>query len=140
MTPEQLSQLQQVQDEINAIPYIAQGTIAEPPDVYYDIPVAGGTWVCRMFVQAKAQKLEALGWAGNPMLLEILCMLEAPDPDAGEGHAVLQVCDPAIGSSDPDPYILDSRQQALYRRNSPPPGYAWSYIQRASGDDFVPLS
>lgn len=138
MTPDQLAQLDTVQGDGNALPYEALPGPQEPADWYTDVPVPWQSFVCRDYVQYKASRLKALGWDGA-LLRELVCELTAPDPDAGEWHAVLAVADPALGPGDPDPYILDNRQQNLYRQSVPPPGYRWRYLQVAGSAGFAPV-
>lgn len=127
MTP--FEQLQEVNSEVNAIPYVDMGA-GEPPDLYSDEPMPGHGWVCRMYVERKATLLrQRYGW--NPdELREILCYVET-----GERHAVLSAQAPSS-----EAWVLDSRQDQPYRLSSPPPGYRWEAIQIAGTTEFQVLS
>ena len=135
----QLNQLQQVNSQINAIPYDALPGPSEPFDWWTDRAVPGNSFVCRDYVLAKADRLLTLGWA-KPLLTIVLCWTEpvippAPDNHGGrEYHAVL--CINANG----DAWILDSRADGIYEPSSPAFGYLWDRQQVPGTTEFRDIS
>jgi predicted transglutaminase-like cysteine proteinase len=128
MTPEQQAQLTNINTEVNAIPFDATPGVGEPPDWWTDQPMVGNSWVCRDYVQMKADKLKIVGWAPT-FLTTILCYVET-----GEYHAVLGVL------VDDETWILDSRYDAPYLMSNPPPGYRWDRRQVAGTTEFQPVA
>lgn len=132
VTPDQQSQLQAVNTDVNAIPYIDLPGAHEPADWWTDVPVAGNSWVCRDFVLAKADRLKALGWPPADLSV-ILCWTEPVDGQR-EYHAVLGV------TVDGELWILDSRLPLPYLKSEPPLPYQWDRMQVAGTTEFEPLA
>lgn len=132
MTPDQAQQLVGVNFTVNAIPYDELPGANEPPDWWTDHPMVGNSWVCRDYVQMKADKLKALGWPASA-LTTILCWVE--DPPGGY-HAVLGV----QLDGEPDVTILDSRVDSPYPMSAPPLAYRWDRRQIAGTATFGDIS
>ena len=139
MTEDQMAQLRQVNAEQNAIPYNAIPGVGEPPDWTSDTPRAGWSWVCRMFTQAKAKELKALGWP-DESLWTAICYTELVEPrisdniySGRERHEVLEVRLPG------ETWILDSRFLEPYRWDTPPADYLWEGEQNTD-NEFVNVS
>jgi len=131
LTPEQQAQLQAINLEVNAIPYVEMPGKGEPPDWWNDQPVLGNSWVCRDYTLMKADKLKALGWPAGA-LTEMLCWSEpVGNPPARGYHAVL-----AVDTGDPSPMILDSRFDDIYRKDAPPADYLWVWQQIPGTTEF----
>ncbi len=132
MSPEQKQQMFDINSEVNKIPYNEISGSNEPPDWWTDQVMAGNSWVCRDYVQMKADKLKDLGW-GSDSLSTILCYVE--DPPGGY-HAVLglQVKD------DNDIWICDSRVDEPYLMSKPPLKYTWDRKQIAGSVDFQSIA
>jgi predicted transglutaminase-like cysteine proteinase len=128
-TPEQLAQLQSVNETINEIPFNAIPGAYEPVDWWTDTPIAGNSFVCRDYVLCKAEKLKALGWAPSALTVT-LCYVET-----GEYHAVLTVDD-----GEPQPWVLDSRFGQIYRMDQPPAAYRWDRRQVAGTTEFESIA
>lgn len=129
MTEDQLNQLQQVNTQVNEIPYSALPGPTEGGDVWKDTP-DGGTWECRDYVLLKSEKLQALGW--DPCLMSvILCWAET-----GEYHAVLGIADETTNETT----ILDSRFDSIYPMIKPPALYKWDRRQIAGSSEFMPVT
>jgi predicted transglutaminase-like cysteine proteinase len=128
MTPDQIAQLSAVNTQINAIPFVLDSPM-ELPDTWKCKPDGKG-FLCRDYVQDKAETLREAGWdnAATP-LLTILCYDEL-----GDYHAVLGVAD------GPDVMILDNRAPDIYRRSEPPFPYRWDRIQIVGSDEYEPLT
>ena len=136
MTRAEQAQLAAVNAEVNAIPFNEVLGPGEPPDWWTDQPMAGNSWVCRDYVQLKADKLKALGWPASA-LTTVLCWVE--DPPGGY-HAVLAVQLPNGDGGDPETTILDSRVDAPYPMSAPPLAYRWDRRQIAGTTDFEALA
>ncbi len=113
VTPIQLALLRAVNTQINDVPYVLDSPM-ELPDTWKCEPDGKG-FLCRDYVECKAEKLKEAGWdtEANP-LLTILCYDEL-----GEYHAVLGVLDNS------DTWILDNRVPDIYLRSDPPYPYRW---------------
>jgi len=129
MIPEQMAELTGLNRSVNALPFIDHGD--EPYDYWHDTPEPGKSWVCRDYVEMKAERLRESGW--DPKLLRVvLCWTE--EPDSGY-YAVLGV---TVGS---EIWILDSRADDPYLMQTPSPnGYRWDRIQVAGTVDFEPVA
>lgn len=119
ITPEQLAQLREVNARENAIPYSAVPGVNEPPDWTSPTPRLGWSWVCRDYVQRKADALEMFGWDPN-RLWSVICWTEpvapvvAGHPYSGrERHEVLEV------RLSGETWILDSRWPEPERYGDP---------------------
>jgi predicted transglutaminase-like cysteine proteinase len=137
-TAEQLAQLRQVNTRVDLLPYEALPGKAEPPDWWTNEPVAGNSWVCRDYVEMKADQLKALGWAA-PNLTTIICWTEVVgDPSnqwgGRECHAILGV------DTGGDGWILDSRADDIYPATAPVFDYRWIEQQIPNSVDFADVS
>ena len=132
MTEDQLAELAGINEEINQIPYEALPGPDEPPDWWTDQPMAGRSFVCRDFVQLKADKLKAAGWP-EAALTTLLCWTEPLPEEGGQRgyHAVL-----AVQAGDPIAMILDSRFDEPYPMDAPPVDYQWDRRQIAGTTNF----
>lgn len=129
VTPGQLSQLRAVNTQVNDVPYTPDDP-AELPDTWKCKPDGKG-FLCRDYVECKAQDLREAGWDNQAHpLLTILCYDEL-----GEYHAVLGVLD-----DNADIWILDNRVPDIYLRSAPPLTYRWDRIQIAGSTDYEPLA
>jgi predicted transglutaminase-like cysteine proteinase len=131
VTPEQHMQLENVNSEVNALPFNDTPGVGEPPDWWSDEPAAGRSWVCRDYVLAKEDRLHALGWPTESMTI-ILCWVE--DPPGGY-HATLGVQLPGDEVT-----ILDSRADETYLMSAPPLAYKWDRRQIAGTTEFEPVA
>ncbi len=131
MTPEQHMQLENVNSEVNALPYDATLGPTEPVDWWTDTVVPGNSWYCRDYVLMKADRLKALGWPASSLTV-ILCYTEPPDSGY---HAVLGVQLPGD-----DATILDSRVDETYLMNAPPLPYKWDRRQVAGTTEFESIA
>lgn len=126
-----LKELQAINTEVNKIPYVAGLGPTEPVDYWSYIPEKGKSWVCRDYVEAKAQQIRDTGMESY-CLRTLLTWTEPllPPPNEREYHAVLAVT--MMG----EVWILDSRFDPIYRWNAPPVNYKWDRIQLASSNEF----
>jgi predicted transglutaminase-like cysteine proteinase len=122
-TPEQLSQLEAVNDQINAIAYEALG-VDVSEDQWIDTPKADEVWECRDYTIAKAKLLRQQGWPVEDLFV-VLC-----NDELGEYHAVLGA------RAGGDVYVLDNRAPAVYLWSDPPYKYEWLHQQVAGSDEF----
>lgn len=126
MTGQQLAQLAAINAAMNVQPYVLDSPL-ELPDTWKCQPDGKG-WLCRDYVECKAEKLHESGWSGPPPLT-ILCYDEL-----GEYHAVLGIVDGT------DTWILDNRAEGIYRLAAPPYAYRWDRIQVAGTDQFEAMT
>lgn len=131
MTPEQQAQLQTINTAVNAIPYDALPGKGEPSELWTNVPIPGDSFVCRDYVQAKADALKAAGWPAEA-LTTILCYTESIPPR--EYHAVLCV------EIDGETIILDSRIDQVYPMSSPAFDYLWDKRQVAGTTGFASIA
>lgn len=133
-TPEQLAELEMINDAINVVPYVADNSsFGEPPDLWKFIPDGKG-FVCRDYAVAKAAELVAEGWQPADLSV-VLCYTEpVPGFPDGEYHAVLWA--EAGGES----WVLDNRAPQIYRWDQPPYPYRWALRQVAGTDGFLDIS
>jgi predicted transglutaminase-like cysteine proteinase len=131
MTPEQRAELEAVNAQVNAIPYVDMPP-GEPPDLYIDEPAPGDGWVCRMYAQRKATLLRAAGWPALD-LTEVLCYVET-----GERHAILRVM--VDGPTGAEAWILDSRFPDITPMQPPRPGYRYEAEQVAGTTRFAAIA
>lgn len=138
----QLLQLQAVNGKWNAVPYDGLPGPSEPQDWWTDIPVAGNSFVCRDYVEAKAQDLRSEGWPATALTV-ILCWTEPLGADdTREYHAVLGV------ETGGETWVLDNRIDEPYRLDltspsmMPPPAnrYSWERRQVGGTTEFQPLA
>ena len=127
MNEGQLVQLRAVNTEINTQPFVLDSPM-ELPDTWKCVPDGKG-WLCRDYVQCKAQRLREAGWPDDAGQLLTMLVYD----ELGEYHAVLRVADGA------DEWILDNRAEDIYRRTSEPYAYRWYAMQVAGTDEFEPL-
>ena len=123
--------LQAINTSVDQIPYVAGLGPTEPIDYWEYKPEAGKSWVCRDYVEDKAEKIRQLGFdPGN--LRVILCWTEPvlPPPNSREYHSVLLVI------LDGANWILDSRFDSIYLWNDPPVDYRWDRVQISGTDQF----
>lgn len=66
--------LQQINAQVNAIPYVATGS-DDTQDNWIDNPVPGQVWQCRDYAIAKAKLMREQGWPVEQMGI-VLCMTE----------------------------------------------------------------
>lgn len=128
MTPDQLAQLQAVNDDVNDVPYVAATGADEPYDEWIDAPEAGWSWECRDYAIRKAKLLHEQGWS-TELIHNILCYDEL-----GEFHSVCGVDD---GTEE---WILDNRAQQVYRMSAPPYAYKWAWKQAAGTTQFEAIT
>lgn len=131
MTPEQQEQLQTLNNSVNLIPYVAGMGPTEPIDYWTYRPEVGKSFVCRDYVEDKAERLRQSGW--NPLdLTVVLCWTEPvlPPPNDREYHAVLAV---KVGG---ETWILDSRFDTVYQPANTPADYQWDRQQIAGTVEF----
>jgi len=113
--------LQQVNAEVNALPYIADAARYHQPDFWARVSTEGGD--CEDFALGKLHRLHALGW--SIATLRLACVYV----ETGEYHAVLFVQSGEFGE-----FVLDNRYpnvcslEELQRV-----GYRPDRIQRAGG-------
>jgi predicted transglutaminase-like cysteine proteinase len=132
-TPEQLEQLQTVNDEVNAIPYDATPRFGEDAGIWKDAP-DDGLWVCRCYVLDKAKKLQELDWPPLSMTV-VECWTEPEgDPPERTYHAVL-----AVETGDAT-MILDSRVPQVYEWDQCPYDYRWDRRQVAGTTEFESIA
>jgi predicted transglutaminase-like cysteine proteinase len=131
LTPEQHMQLENVNSEVNAIPFDATPGSSEPPDWWTNQPMVGNSFVCRDYVLMKADKLRALGWPESALTV-ILCWVEAPDSGY---HACLAVQLPGDEVT-----ILDSRVDEPYLMSAPRLPYKWDRRQVAGTTEFESIA
>lgn len=136
-TPEQLAQLQEINAKWNAVPYNAVPGPNEPPEFWGDKPVAGWSWECRCYVEAKAEELRTSGWPVAD-LLSVFCWTEVVNPPDQYGgrayHCVLRV------DAGGDIYILDSRQPDIYPPTACPADYRWDMEQESGTNGYRDIS
>lgn len=124
MTEDQRADLEEVNGEVNAIPYDAIAGASEGSNLWKDTP-DGGSWVCRDYVLRKEMLLRQRGW--SPLAMTVVeCWTETE-----EHHAVL-----AVETGDPQPWILDSRFDRIYLMNEPPAAYRWERRQIPGSVEF----
>lgn len=132
-----VNDLQQLNVEVNQIPYVAGMGPTEPVDFWTWQPTSGTSWVCRDYVQRKAELLREAGFPPTD-LMTVLCWTEPvmpatdeSDPNSGrEYHAVLRVV------LENENWILDSRFSAIYLWSQPPVDYRWDRVQVAGSTEF----
>ncbi len=120
--------LQQINDEVNAIPYVDKGSDVTQ-DKWIDTPTSGLVWECRDYSTRKAMLMRQRGFNHLDMG-EVLCMTEIfadpsfpGKPPARYYHSVeFAKVDGAI-------YILDNRFPQVYEWNKPPADYQWVHQQ-----------
>lgn len=122
-SPEQLAQLQAINDQINAIDYVANPS-ADAQDLWVDTPGIGTGYECRDYVLGKAKLLRQQGWPVSDMSV-VLC-----NDELGDYHAVLGC------RAGGDIMILDNRAPAVYLWSAPPYKYTWLHIQIPGTDEF----
>lgn len=122
-SPEQLAELQSVNDAVNAIPYEAIGADMNE-DEWRDTPVPGLIFECRCYGIRKAMLLEQQGWPAAD-LSEVLC-----NDELGEYHDVM------AARAGGEVYILDNRAPSVYLWSDPPYKYTWLHIQIPGTDEF----
>lgn len=125
-TPDQLTELQRINAQWNAIPFEALGVDAGE-DNWIEAPVPGQVWECRDYVAAKAKALREGGWSVGDMSV-VLCYTEpesaAPgEPAARAYHAVLGCSAGGVL------YILDNRVGTVYPWDHPVYDYVWLHQQ-----------
>ncbi len=139
MTPAIMTELTDLNREVNVLPYTDVQGHGEPFDWWTDIPVPGDSFVCRDYVLMKAQRLRVAGW--NPSDLQVvLCWTEPTDYGY---HAVLAVtvAHAAAQGMVIEKWILDSRADDPYLMQTPSPnGYTWDRIQVAGTTEFEPVA
>lgn len=137
-TPAQINQLRQVNTQGNAIPYNATPGTGEPPEWWSNEYNPAWSWVCRDYVEYKAQQLRSAGWpvAGLLTVLTWTEVINDPNDQWGgrEMHAVLRV------AANDDIYILDSRAPDIYKPEMPPFDYRWEKEQVAGTDGYRDIS
>jgi len=119
LTDPLMAELEAVNAEVNALPYVADPTRWGADEFWAEIDQAGGD--CEDFSIAKRNRLLALGFPAKPLRLAT-CQTET-----GEGHAVLTV------DTDQGTLVLDNRFPAVlpFERLTAL-GYRW--ISRQAGD------
>jgi len=107
-TTAQLAMLEQINDKINLIPYVAKGS-DEAEDLWIDNPEPGKVWQCRDYAIDKAKLMREQGWSIEDMGL-VLCETEVfndpsfpNDPPKRYYHAV------QYARAGGTVYILDNR-------------------------------
>ena len=128
MTPSQFETMRRINDEVNAIPYVATTGPDEPYDEWLDAPESGWSWECRDYAIRKAKLLREAGWPPEA-LHNILCYDEL-----GEFHSVCGVDDGA------EEWILDNRYPSPYPMSAPPYAYRWAWRQIAGSTDFEAMA
>jgi predicted transglutaminase-like cysteine proteinase len=134
LTPEQQTQLVDVNLQINALPYSDVIGKSEGVDDWFDTPPTVAdphSWVCRDYVLMKADRLRILGWPKADLTV-VLTWTEPPDRGY---HAVL-----AVETGDASPMILDSRFDEPYRMDAPPADYQWDRRQVAGTTEFEAIA
>ena len=117
MSQAQLDLLQQINDEVNAIPYDANAQ-ADIEDIWVDTPTPDSGWECRDYTLRKGKLMRERGW--NPLDMGVVWC----NDELGEYHAVqFAKCD------DDTIMILDNRADAIYDWRTPPYKYTWIYQQ-----------
>lgn len=133
-TPTQLTQLQAVNDRMNAEPYVPDNPVFGEAEDTWKFKPDGKGWVCRNYAVAKAAELVDEGWPKADLSV-VLCYTEpVPGFPDGEYHAVLWV--EAGGES----WVLDNRFTQIYRWDQPPAPYRWALRQVAGTDGFKDVS
>lgn len=130
-TADQLTELQKINDAVNAIPYVPDSPIFGEAEDTWKFVVDGKGFVCRDYAVAKAAELVADGWPKADLSV-VLCYDELE-----EYHAVLWA--EAGGES----WVLDNRWPTIYRWDrEPSPGvkYRWALRQVAGTDGFKDIS
>mgnify|MGYP001614251025 CR=1 FL=1 len=97
LTPERWSQLREVNERINRLPYRSDAERWKRPEFWVAADTSGGD--CEDYAIAKRNALVALGWPRSALPLAA-CVTEA-----GEGHGVLLV------ETDGGVYVLDNRHR-----------------------------
>ena len=123
--------LQTINSSVNVIPYVAGLGPTEVVDYWEYKPEPGKSWVCRDYVEDKAEQIRQMGF--DPKNLRVvLCWTEPvlPPPDSREYHAVLLV---VLNEAN---WILDSRFGLIYLWKDPPVGYKWDRVQIGGTDQF----
>jgi predicted transglutaminase-like cysteine proteinase len=124
-------ELQALNTEVNKIPYQALPGPTEPVDYWTYQPEPGISFVCRDFVEDKAEQLRQRGV--DPLTLTVLLLWTEPvlpPPNDREYHAVLCV------DVDGGTLILDSRFDQVYPMGEPPVDYRYDRRQIAGTTDF----
>jgi predicted transglutaminase-like cysteine proteinase len=130
-----LDDLQALNSEVNVIPYVPGMGPTEPVDYWTYKPEAGKSWVCRDFVEDKADQLRQRGV--DPLTLTILLLWTEPvlpPPNEREYHAIL--CVQLEGQN----WLLDSRFTDIYQMDDPPVDYRYDRQQIPGTVDFRDLS
>lgn len=119
-----LSELQAVNDELNALPYALPAELGEPPDFWADIR-ARGAGDCIQYAVGKKHRLIELGWSAV-LLTYALCWTE-PIDGVREYHGVLaaECGDAALRRT----MILDNRFPQVYEWDRCPADYRWDRRQ-----------
>lgn len=126
--------LQELNAWVNQTPYVAGLGPTEPVDWWTWQPEPGQSFVCRDYVEAKAEALRD-GGMDPSQLAVILCWTEPvlPPPNDREYHAVLLV---KLGG---ESWVLDSRFTDIYPWSQPPADYRWDRVQVAGTTEFRPV-
>lgn len=137
---EWMDEFQRINNAVNQIPYVAGLGPTEPVDWWTYVPAPGQSWVCRDYVEDKAQQLRSMGFPYEDMRV-VLCWTEHvvpptdDSPTSGREYHAILACD-----LDNRTYFLDSRTNEIYTYDSAPMDYLWDRIQMRSGNDFEPMT
>lgn len=135
MSDNPLEKLQALNTEVNKIPYVALPGPTEPVDYWTYKPEQGKSFVCRDFVEDKAEQLRRGGI--DPLTLMVVLLWTEPvlpPPNDREYHAVLAV------DVSGEIWVLDSRFENIYRWDNPPADYEWDRQQIPGTTDFRDVS
>lgn len=116
----QLSQLQAINDAINALPYALPVELGEPADFWADIRKRG-RGDCIQYAIGKKHRLIELGWLAD-LLTYVLCWTELID-GVRAYHGVL------AAESSGRTLILDNRFRPVYEWDKCPADYLWDKRQ-----------
>jgi predicted transglutaminase-like cysteine proteinase len=140
-TPEQIAELQAVNAQVNAIPYRSAPGQGEPPDWWSDTFNPAWSFVCRDYVEDKAEALRSRGWPVADLLTVLTWTEVVGDPSDQWGgrqyHCVLRV------NAGGDIYILDSRVQdpaQIYLASESVYDYRWDREQVAGTNGYQDIS